>query len=101
MNRERSLSGSNGYGRELGIDVMAEISARARTSSPVRWLDLCCGSGRAPAEAAALLADRGPAGRVEIIGLDLVDHFVPGPSPRCCAWSAARWPNGSPTAAST
>lgn len=98
MNRERSLSGTNGYGRELGIDVMAEISARARTSPPVRWLDLCCGSGRAPAEAAALLADRGLAGQVEIIGLDLVDHFVPGPFPamlRLVGGSVVEWvPDG-------
>lgn len=82
MNRERSLSGSNGYGRELGIDILAEMGARARTSTPIRWLDLCCGTGRAPAEAAGLLTDRGLAEQAEIIGLDLVDHFVPGPFPR-------------------
>ncbi len=98
MNRERSLSGSNGYGRELGIDVMAEMSARARASTPVRWLDLCCGSGRAPAEAARLATERGLTDRVEIIGLDLVDHFVPGPHPamvRLISGSVARWvPDG-------
>ena len=98
MNRERSLSGSNGYGRELGIDVMAEMSARTRASAPVRWLDLCCGSGRAPVEAARLLTDRGPAEEVEIIGLDLVDHFVPGPFPpmvRLISGSVTEWvPDG-------
>ncbi|GAA3943865.1 class I SAM-dependent methyltransferase [Actinomadura viridis] len=73
MNRERSLTGSNGYGRELGLDVTAELSARA----PARWLDLCCGSGRALYEAAALLGDR-----AEIVGVDLAGHFAapPGPS---------------------
>ncbi|WP_258940145.1 class I SAM-dependent methyltransferase [Actinomadura luteofluorescens] len=98
MNRERTLSGSNGYGRELGLDVLAEMSARAGGSSPVRWLDLCCGSGRAPAEAAALLAERGLGGRAEIIGLDLVDHFAPGPvhaMARLVSGSVAEWvPDG-------
>lgn len=98
MNRERRLSGSNGYGRELGIDVIAEMSTRNGGSSPVRWLDLCCGSGRAPAEAAALLAGRGLAGQAEIIGLDLVDHFAPGPVPamlRLVGGSVADWvPDG-------
>ncbi|GAA2071296.1 class I SAM-dependent methyltransferase [Actinomadura alba] len=77
MNRERSLTGSNGYGRELGLDVLAEITDRlGRTGEPVRWLDLCCGSGRALSEAAARLRDRGLADQVEITGVDLVDHFV-------------------------
>jgi SAM-dependent methyltransferase len=76
MNRERSLTGSNGYGRELGLDVLADITGRlGRTGEPVRWLDLCCGSGRALSEAAARLRDRGLAERVEITGVDLVDHF--------------------------
>lgn len=79
MNRERSLSGSNGYGRELGVDIIAELTGRARAG--VRWLDVCCGSGRAPAEAARLLAGRDTAGRVEIVGLDLVDHFAAGSFP--------------------
>lgn len=80
MNRERSLSGSNGYGRELGVDIIAELTGRSARAG-VRWLDVCCGSGRAPAEAARLLAGRDTAGRVEIVGLDLVDHFVAGPFP--------------------
>ncbi|MDN3355634.1 hypothetical protein [Actinomadura sp. DC4] len=54
MNRERSPEGSNGYGRELGPDIMAELAHR----DPVRWLDLCRGSGRALMDAA-----RRPAGR--------------------------------------
>lgn len=98
MNRERSLSGSNGYGRELGLDIMAELTDRSARSAPVRWLDLCCGSGRALAEAARLLADRNMAGRVEIVGLDLVDHFVTGPVPpllRLVTGSVTEWvPDG-------
>jgi SAM-dependent methyltransferase len=70
MNRERSLTGSNGYGRELGIDVLAELPEGAR------WLDLCCGTGRALYEAAALLG-----GTAEIVGVDLAGHFVPASPP--------------------
>lgn len=75
MNRERSLTGSNGYGRELGLDVLAELTGRA-AGGTVRWLDVCCGTGRALAEASALLVRRGLADRAEIVGLDLVDHFT-------------------------
>ncbi|MFC7550724.1 class I SAM-dependent methyltransferase [Plantactinospora sp. GCM10030261] len=82
MNRERTLTGSNGYGRELGIDLLAELRGRAAGSTgPVRWLDLCCGSGRALTEAAERLHTLGPADRIEIVGVDLVDHFAPTPHP--------------------
>ena len=79
MNRERGLTGSNGYGRELGWDVVPMLRERsARTDEPARWLDLCCGSGRALLEAAEQLGTAAP---VEILGLDLVDHFAPLPQP--------------------
>lgn len=98
MNRERSLSGSNGYGRALGVDILAELTGRAAGSHRVRWLDLCCGSGRALVEAARLVAAGGSAGRVEIVGLDLVDHFVAGPFPpglRLVTGSVTEWaPDG-------
>ena len=41
MNRERSLTGSNGYGRELGFDPIAELKPRASEGRPAAWLDLC------------------------------------------------------------
>ncbi|WP_433472239.1 class I SAM-dependent methyltransferase [Spirillospora sp. CA-142024] len=75
---------------------MAEMSARARASTPVRWLDVCCGSGRAPAEAARLLADRGATAQAEITGLE--DHFVSGHLPpflRLTSGSVTEWaPDG-------
>ncbi|MET9230443.1 class I SAM-dependent methyltransferase [Lentzea sp. NPDC003310] len=58
MNRERGLAS---YRRELGIDVALPPGAR--------WVDLCCGSGKALAEAAR--------DGVVITGVDLVDHHVP------------------------
>ncbi|MEV7010463.1 class I SAM-dependent methyltransferase [Streptosporangium sp. NPDC051022] len=74
MNRERGLSGSNGYGRELGIDVLEFLRGRVREGRRVRWLDLCCGSGRALFEASHRIGDA-----VEIVGMDLVGFFA-GPS---------------------
>jgi SAM-dependent methyltransferase len=68
MNRERGLSGRDGYSRVLGVDVPGLLSGSAR------WLDLCCGSGKALFEAAAMLPS------VEITGVDLVDFFA-GPAP--------------------
>ncbi|MFI6102461.1 class I SAM-dependent methyltransferase [Lentzea sp. NPDC051213] len=58
MNRERGLAS---YRRELGIDLPL--------TAGTRWVDLCCGSGKALAEAAREDAT--------IIGVDLVDHHVP------------------------
>ena len=75
MNRERSLNGSNGYGRELGVDVLAFLVGCLEKAPTVRWLDLCCGSGRALLEAADRLEGLGLGERAEIIGVDLVDHF--------------------------
>ena len=98
MNRERSLGGSNGYGRELGLDVVAELTRRGARPAPVRWLDLCCGSGRALVEAARLLAERDLAERVQIVGLDLVDHFLAdsfSPALRLITGSVTEWvPDG-------
>ncbi|MBA9001695.1 class I SAM-dependent methyltransferase [Thermomonospora cellulosilytica] len=90
MNRERRLTG---YCRELGLDIPAFLRDRLSRGPAVRWLDLCCGSGRALAEAAALFPER-----VEIVGVDLVDAFaVPArpPALRLVTASIATWtPDG-------
>jgi SAM-dependent methyltransferase len=103
MNRQRGLAGVNSYARELGFDpiaVLRDVLARAsrhpaRPSCPVAWLDLCCGEGRALAEAAARLAEDGLAEQVELVGVDLVDGFVPcrpGPAaPTLVAASVVDW----------
>ncbi|GAB2667021.1 class I SAM-dependent methyltransferase [Nocardia goodfellowii] len=76
MNRERRLTGSNGYGRDLGIDVAELIRERLATGvETFRWLDLCCGSGTALLECARLIDDT----RLQITGVDLVDAFASAP----------------------
>jgi SAM-dependent methyltransferase len=77
MNRERELFGSNGYGRELGLDPVGFLTERASTGTEIAWLDLCCGSGRALRQAAEVFTkDKVPA---RIVGVDLVGYFAPGP----------------------
>jgi SAM-dependent methyltransferase len=66
MNRTRGLSGRDGYQAALGVDVAALLDG-----GPKRWLDLCCGSGRALVEAAGTLSSA-----VELTGVDLVGQFA-------------------------
>ena len=72
MNRERRLTGRDGYSRVLGFDIVEFLAGRG----PARWLDLCCGSGRALLDAAEILPD------VEITGVDLVGYFAATSQPR-------------------
>ena len=67
MNRGRGIAS---YSRELGFDVPGFLAERVAAAGAARWLDLCCGSGRALVEAAGLLPG------VEIVGVDLVDFFA-------------------------
>ncbi|MFG1958558.1 class I SAM-dependent methyltransferase [Nonomuraea sp. NPDC049028] len=85
MNRERRLPG---YNRELGIDVVDTLRVRRRAGEPVRWLDLCCGTGYALGQAADLLGgedgedgEGGEGGEAEIVGVDLVGFFARTPCP--------------------
>lgn len=78
MNRERELRGGNGYARELGLDVLELLRARAIERGHAAWLDLCCGSGRAVIEAATRLHEERLS--VSIRGVDLVRAFAREPS---------------------
>jgi SAM-dependent methyltransferase len=73
MNRERGLLGSNGYGRELGLDPLDFLKNRPVPGRPTAWLDLCCGSGKALIEAATLIHAGGLG--IQVIGVDLVGMF--------------------------
>ena len=82
MNRERQLLGGNGYDKELGInpiEFLQELAAKSIES--IRWLDLCCGTGRALIEMAEHCQGSEFDDRIEIVGIDLVDYFFPVPTP--------------------
>ena len=92
MNRERQLTGANSYARELGFDPVDFLLAR-RDDEP-GWLDLCCGRGRALIQAAGRLST---AGRVTLVGVDLVDAFdplPPGPAPELVCAPLLSWSPG-------
>ncbi|HEY1178484.1 MAG TPA: class I SAM-dependent methyltransferase [Phytomonospora sp.] len=63
MNRGRGLAS---YAKELGFDVAGFLADRGPGA---RWLDLCCGEGRAAVEGAGLPG-------VEVVAVDLVGHFA-------------------------
>jgi SAM-dependent methyltransferase len=80
MNRDRGLTGRDGYARVLGLDLMDVLASRLATPGPVvRWLDLCCGRGNALLETVSLLRERGLADRLRVVGVDLVSHFADAP----------------------
>ncbi len=89
MNRERDLAGRNGYDRELGFHPLTFLRERAGPGRVVRWLDLCCGTGRALLQAAEQLSAAGLGDRARLVGVDLVDLFWPGPAPACLRLFAA------------
>jgi trans-aconitate methyltransferase len=93
MNRERSLTGSNGYARDLRFDPLDFTRERAASLGHVRWLDLCCGTGRALVEASRIVESERL--EIEIVGVDLVEMFEDSrPRPQCLRFVQAflsRW----------
>jgi SAM-dependent methyltransferase len=84
MNRERTLTGANGYSRELGFQPLDLLKHTAMSSGHSCWLDLCCGSANALIEAARNVHLDGLDDRIEIVGVDLVEMFSPlDPQIRC------------------
>lgn len=79
MNRERGLIGGNSYEKDLKFDLTAFLQERLQRQSQVRWLDLCCGTGKALLEAAQYFHDLRLTSRLQIIGVDLVPFFRPVP----------------------
>src|SRR5438105_10270418 len=75
MNRERGCLCANSYQQELGLNPVEFLAARWRTQDNVSWLDLCCGTGRAPIEAAQQLSAGDGAAVLELIGVDLAGIF--------------------------
>lgn len=80
MNRERNLHGTNGYDRDLRFDPIKYLKAKTQQRGQAKWLDLCCGTGKALIEASAIAdSQKMP---VTVIGVDLVGMFHPSASER-------------------
>jgi trans-aconitate methyltransferase len=92
MNRERQLAGVNSYTREVGFNPVDVLTARLESgTADVAWLDLCCGSGRALTQAATHFRGSGLAGRVTLVGVDLVDTFTTTPDVELIRSSITTW----------
>jgi len=78
MNRKRQATGENSYAKDVGLDPLSWLRKRQQfpvSEEPVRWLDLCCGEGRALLEVSQKLSTKDQP--TELIGLDLVAMFAP------------------------
>ena len=73
MNRERDLTGSNGYSKELASTRSTTCRRESVPAGEYAWLDLCCGTGKALIEAARITHSKGM--DIEIVGVDLVGMF--------------------------
>ena len=74
MNRERDLSGTNGYDVEIGFQPLKFLGEKVAINGKARWLDLCCGTGKALTQGAMIIErDCLP---IEIVGVDLVGMFA-------------------------
>ncbi len=71
MNRKRDLTGTNGYDIEIGFQPVRFLSDKVAANGKARWLDLCCGTGKALIQAAKV-TELDP---IEIVGVDLVGMF--------------------------
>ena len=74
MNRERDLSGTNGYDVEIGFQPLRFLGDKVTTNGNARWLDLCCGTGKALVQAATIIERDGLP--IEIVGVDVVGMFA-------------------------
>lgn len=75
MNRERNLIGTNGYDTEVRFCPVTFLEEVAERNGTARWLDLCCGSGKALIQAAEQIAsEKLP---IEMTGVDLAGMFLP------------------------
>lgn len=59
MNRKRNASGVNSYEKELKIQPEVFLEKFIRQFGQVKWLDICCGEGKALIQAAEYLRAKG------------------------------------------
>jgi len=79
MNRDRGLTGANGYAKELVFSPLDILRQRLGAGAAASWLDLCCGNGRALHDASSEFKREGVLHRVELLGVDLVRTSFPLP----------------------
>jgi len=91
MNRERNASGVNSYEKDLRFHPERYLQEYIDRFGQVKWLDLCCGEGKALLQCALKLAGHNLQHRATLKGIDLIDAFQVIPSTVTCL----RWQVGS------
>ncbi len=79
MNRERQAFGDNSYEKEIFLNPVSFLMDRVKRSGGTRWLDICCGSGRALIQAMRELRKENLDRYVLALGIDLAGIFDPIP----------------------
>ena len=97
MNRERNASGINSYEKELRFQPEQYLRRHLGQFGHVKWLDVCCGEGKALLQSAIFLADNDLQHRATLRGIDLIDGFSPIPSGvTCLQWQVGSIVNWTP-----
>lgn len=84
MNRERKASGVNSYEKELKFKPETFLEDHILQSGSVKWLDICCGQGKALIQAADYLSKKNLQDKATLKGVDLVNSFQPIPPSITC-----------------
>ncbi len=79
MNRERRAFGDNSYQREIGLNPDFFLKMRMNTEKMVKWLDMCCGRGKALLQVMQKFRKENIDHRFLFLGVDLVGMFDPAP----------------------
>lgn len=74
MNRQRQAVGVNSYTKDLYFNPISFLEKR-KSMAPIRWLDLCCGEGRALIQAVTHFSKEESVSRYQLEGIDLVNFF--------------------------
>ena len=84
MNRARNASGLNSYEKEFRSKPEQFLHKHIEQFGHVKWLDLCCGEGKALVQSALYLANNNLQQQAQLKGIDLIDGFQSIPAEVTC-----------------
>ncbi|MBC7863719.1 MAG: methyltransferase domain-containing protein [Bacteroidia bacterium] len=97
MNRERNASGINSYEKEFKFKPEKFLTDHINKYGKVKWLDLCCGQGKALVQCAEFLEKNNFQNKAQLKGIDLIDYFIPVPTKiNCLEFEVASLINWTP-----
>jgi len=75
MNREREAYGDNSYQKDIYVNPYVFLKNHVKSKNKIRWLDICCGRGKALIQVANKFEDEKLEADIEFIGIDLISMF--------------------------